>query len=133
MSPRPLHRWKSLWLGILTLLFLGYGWVRSMSFTDGFFWLPKHFSITACQSTGQLGFSWDASQKSSSLTYFLWIHEPVSAAGEPWFPRAVVPEVYDRQFQFAIAHWFLLLLFFIAWAVFLFWRVRRMSRTPKAG
>ncbi|MEK7954091.1 hypothetical protein [Luteolibacter soli] len=127
MPPRPLHRWKSFWLGILVLAFLGCGWVHSMSHTDGFFWLPKHFSISAYQSTGQLGFSWDASQTSTSLTYFHWIHEPISTAGEPWFPRAVVPEIYDRQFQFGIAHWFLMLLFLSAWIAFLVWRIRRQS------
>ena len=33
MSPRPIHRWKSLWLGILVLLYLGWAWRAS---TDTF-------------------------------------------------------------------------------------------------
>jgi hypothetical protein len=133
MLPRPLHRWKSFWLGILVLAFLGCGWLRSMSHTDGFFWLPKHFIFTAHQSTGQLGFAWDYSKPASPLSMFQWVHEPISAAGEPWFPSAVVPEVYDRQFQFAIAHWFLMLLFLIAWGAFIYWRVRRMKRLAELG
>ena len=128
MTPRPLHRWKSFWLGIVVLAFLGCGWLRSMSHTDGFFWLPEHFMFTAFQSTGRLGFAWDYSKPPSPLHYFQWVHEPISSTGEPWFPRAVVPEVYDRQFQFSIAHWFLMLLFLLAWSAFLGWRVGRMKR-----
>jgi len=40
----------------------------------------------------------------------------------------VVPEIYDRQFQFGIAHWFLMLLFLVPWIAFLFWRVHRLKR-----
>ena len=125
MPPRPLHHWKSFWLGLLMLAILGCGWIRSMSHTDGFLWLPKRFRFSAWQSTGQLGFAWDYSQPPLPVSMFHWIHEPVSATGEPWFPRAVVPEIYDRQFQFGIANWFLMLLFLIAWIPFLVWRVRR--------
>lgn len=128
MTPRPLYRWKSFWLGIVVLIFLGCGWGRSMSHTDGFFWLPKHFIFTAFQSTGRLGFAWDYSKAPSPLHFFQWVHEPISTAGEPWFPRAVVPEIYDRQFQLGIAHWFLMLLFILVWSAFLGWRVRRMKR-----
>lgn len=109
------------------LALLGYGWVRSMSYTDGFFWFPEHFALTAYQSTGQIGFSWDQSRLRTTVLTFDWIHEPISSAGEPWFPKPVVPEVYDRQFQFAVAHWFLMLLFLVAWGGYLFWRIRRKA------
>ena len=128
MLPRPVHRWKSFWLGILMLALLGCGWIRSMSYTDGFFWLPKRFIFAAHQSTGRIGFAWDYSKAPSPLHYFQWVHEPISSAGEPWFPSAVVPEIYDRQFQFGIAHWFLILLFLVPWIAFLFWRVHRLKR-----
>jgi len=133
MTPRPLHRWKSFWLGILVLAFLGFGWLRSMSYTDGFFWMPKHFVLTAFQSAGRVGFAWDYSMPVSPVTFFQWVHDPISSEGEPWFPTAVVPEVYDRQFQFGIAHWFLMLLLLIAWGAFLWWRVRRMKRHAARG
>lgn len=126
MLPRPLHRWKSFWLGLLILFLLGCGWLRSMTHTDGFLWLPKLFRFSAWQSTGQIGFAWDYSQPPGPFSMFRWIHEPISTTGEPWFPRAVVPEIYDRQFQFSSAHWFLMLLFLIAWLAFLAWRVRRL-------
>lgn len=125
MPPRPLHRWKSFWLGIVVLALLGGGWVRSRSYTDGFFWLPQRFTLTAYQSAGQIGFAWDYSHPPGPVSIFEWIHDPISSASEPWFPKPVVPEVYDRQFQFSIAHWFLMLLFLITWAAFLSSRVRR--------
>ncbi|RYD81654.1 MAG: hypothetical protein EOP84_10655 [Verrucomicrobiaceae bacterium] len=132
MLPRPLHRWKSLWLCILVLALLGIGWVRSMSWTDGFFWFPEHFALTAYQSAGQIGFSWDQSRLRTTVSMFEWVHEPISSASEPWFPKAVVPEVYDRQFQFGIAHWFLMLLFGIPWIALLSHRVRRnrLGKSP---
>ena len=131
MPPRPFHRWKSFWLGIVVLALLGGGWVRSMSYTNGFFWFPGRFVFTAYQSAGQLGFAWDLSRPPIPVPMFEWVHEPISSAGEAWFPKPVVPEIYDRQFQFGIAHWFLMLLFLIAWAAFLSWRVRR-SRIGKS-
>jgi len=127
MLLRPFHRWKSFWLGVLVLAFLGWGWIRSMSYTDGFFWILKHDRVSAWQSWGQLGFAWDGS-KPPSGTMFQWIHETTPAIGEPLFPRAVVPEIYDRQFQFSIAHWFTMLLFVVAWTAFLWWRIRRSKR-----
>jgi hypothetical protein len=34
MKPRPFYRWKSFWLGVLTLGFLCWAWVRAMSHCD---------------------------------------------------------------------------------------------------
>jgi hypothetical protein len=121
---RALHRWKSFWLGILVLAFLSSGWARSMSYTDGFFWFPQHFVLTAYQSAGQIGFAWDYSRPPNPVSTFEWVHEPFSSVGEPWFPKPVVPEVYDRQLQFGIAHWLLMLLFLLPWTALLSWRVR---------
>jgi len=39
MTPRPLHRWKSFWLGILVLGFLGWAWVRSIVYDDRIVWM----------------------------------------------------------------------------------------------
>ena len=32
MKPRPFYRWKSLWLGLFVLVFLGWAWVDSYRF-----------------------------------------------------------------------------------------------------
>jgi hypothetical protein len=34
MTPRPLHKWKSFWLGILVLGFLGWAWMRGRDHCD---------------------------------------------------------------------------------------------------
>jgi len=31
MTPRPIYRWKSFWLGVILLLFLAWSWERSMA------------------------------------------------------------------------------------------------------
>lgn len=50
--------------------------------------------------------------------------------GITWFPDAILLEgSTDESWQnLSIAHWFLILLFLVPWAGFLFWRIRRMRR-----
>ncbi|MEK7951680.1 hypothetical protein [Luteolibacter soli] len=35
MRPRPIYRWRSFWLGVLVLCFLGWAWARSMTRDEG--------------------------------------------------------------------------------------------------
>ena len=35
MRRRPFYRWKSFWLGVVVLCFLGWAWARSLSRTEG--------------------------------------------------------------------------------------------------
>ena len=131
MIPRPIHRWKSFWLGVLVLAFLGWAWVRSMRHLDGVLWIAAPFAVSAAQTTGIVELAWDTSHP-PGFEDFMWIHEPAMTMGEPRFPKAVNWETYDRQIQLTVAHWFLILLFLLPWAAFLLWRGRRM-KSPAAG
>jgi hypothetical protein len=125
--PRPIHRTKSLWLGLLALL--GGAWIRSMAYVDGFFWLAGSFAITAGQGLGAVYFTCDVSFSSAApMRVFQWVHDPIPPEGEPWFGRAFVWETYVGQLQLTIAWWFLILLFLLAWSSFLAWRRRRIRR-----
>jgi hypothetical protein len=129
MPPRPLHRWKSFWLGLLVLIFLGWAWVRSMHQTDDISYKPSSSSI-----------SWGASIQRGTVL-LAWLDDPSVPDGlnvssfsgwktKIWFKKAIVLQgARTGGWQsMHIAHWFLILLFLVPWAGFLIWRVRRMRR-----
>ena len=132
MSPRPFHRWKSFWLGLLVLIFLGWAWVRSTHHIDDISYKASSSSRTWVVSTGfgalLLGwaddpFAPDGPEVSSYAVDRTWVTNG-------WFPKPITlegdrPEGWQ---SFSIAHWFLILLFLVPWAGFHFWRVRRMRR-----
>jgi hypothetical protein len=127
MTHPPLHRWKSFWLGLLVLAFLGWSWVRSMDYVEGILWMPRHLNISAGQAFGSVSLNWDGSRPPTPYPIFSWIHE-AAPAGEPWFHKAMNWETYDQQLQLTVAHWLLILLFLLTWTAFLLWRYRRMKR-----
>ena len=123
MAPRPLIKWKSFWLGILVLGFLGWAWVRSMARYDGLFWYSVGGTITGASNSGGLlhlvietpGARLPANPGINVVSRTL--------AARDWWPRA---------FQnTSVAHWFLMLLFLVPWISFLAWRVRK-QRKPNA-
>jgi hypothetical protein len=125
MIPRPLHRWKSFWLGVFVLAFLAWAWVRSMSYVEGIFWMTGKHSINAGQAFGSVFLNWDGSRPPTTRPIFVWVQE-VAPVGEPWLHKAVNVETYPRQLQLTVAHWFLILLVLLHWAAFLLWRGRRL-------
>ena len=67
MSRCPVYRWKSFWLGLGVVAFLGWAWVQSMTWIDGVGWqrldmsdLSKSRGISVWQGEGRLGLSWDS-------------------------------------------------------------------------
>lgn len=127
MTPRPLHCWKSLWLGVLVLVFLAWGWGRSRHHLDGFLWMARGFHLSAAQTAGRVELAWAASDGAWGRD-FLWIHEAAPNVGEPLFPKAVNWETYPGQLQLTVAHWFLLLTFLAPWAAWLAWRIKAAHR-----
>ncbi|MCW1926306.1 hypothetical protein OKA05_27375 [Luteolibacter arcticus] len=124
MTPRPIYRWKSFWLGVVVLGFLAWAWGRSMGNTDGFMWWSPGVAVMGGQSAGQVHLAWDGSRPYPA-GQMVWIHEPISTVGEPRFPQGWVWERYPRQIQVAVAHWLVMGVFAVAWAGFLGWRWRR--------
>jgi hypothetical protein len=134
MPPRPLHRWKCLWLGVLVLVVLAWGWGRSRHHLDGFLWMARDFCLSAGQTAGRVEIAWEATDGAWGRD-FPWIHEAGASVGEPLFPKAVNWETYPGQLQLTVAHWFLMVACLVPWAAGLAWRVRRHKsniehRTP---
>ena len=119
MTPRPLHCWKSFWLGILVLAFLGWAWTRSMGHVDGVTWMRKGTMVTAGHAYGGVDFSWDPSRAPSSLEMVQPFHELIPR--ERWFGKAVNWEYYEPQIiQVQIAYWLIILVFLVLWSAWLF-------------
>jgi hypothetical protein len=121
MTPRSLHRWKSFWLGLLVLAFLGGAWVRSAGNYDLliFRWNSRSLSIAVAQGGGSIGLISDLKYLPSGSLPIDSLHHPYDV--KRWFP----PAMQDLD---CIAHWLLILGFLIPWAGFLVWRVRRVKR-----
>ncbi|MEK7954090.1 hypothetical protein [Luteolibacter soli] len=149
MPPRPLHRWKSFWLGVLIIAFLGWAWVASMRHVDVLYWnsavgsstpspASKNFDhfvyrnfgrfvLTAGQTLGWVEVKWDTSRFSPLASH--WSHQIITLTPkETWFARAVRVERYPGRLEVFVAHWLLILLFALPWATCLFYRHRRMKR-----
>ena len=129
MLPRPLHRWKSFWLGVFVVVFLGLAWVRSMgSHSDLFAWASGDgaFEVQLYQHEGEIGL-WYGSNYVIHDRGFRMESEVIDLSG-PWFPRFFEIERRPNGPSIGIAHWFLILLFLLPRTTWLVWRSRRMKR-----
>jgi len=130
MTPRPLYKWKSFWLGMLVLGFLGWVWLRSIQGISTVTW-------TADNEVRQVQLSqWDSA-------LHLWrgdngrLRDPgfsfqerlfdVDERGD-WFPRAFTWKSDRNGAGFIVAYWFVMLLFFVPCSAFLAWRWRRQCK-----
>lgn len=131
MSSHSLHRWKSFWLGLLVLIFLGWAWVRSIHRIDDISYKASTSSRSwgACTGFGAVILGWsDDPFAPDGLRFSSYRAGPDWVT--TWFPEAILMEGDpDESWQnFRIAHWFLILHFLVPWAGFLVWRVRRVKR-----
>jgi len=132
MKPRPVYRWKSFWLGVVVLAFLGWSWLRSMGPGDYFAIKGSLEEVVRIdQSGGRIAVVWEREDPIFSLPEMpLAKHSPESEMR--WFPRAVrYWSPIDGWNAVAIAHWFVILVFLILWLGWFAWRGRSFQR--KAG
>ena len=139
MKPRPFYRWKSFWLGLCVLVFLGWAWVRSMTLHDEFTWAGTRHTIFGHQVLGEVQLDvvrGGASDWGSTLDSRSWATYPgrgENLFGETpkgfskWFPAYSTPIEIDMGGGYSgrglvVAHWFIILLFLVPWASFLSWR-----------
>lgn len=129
MPPRPIYRWKSFWLGIFILAFLGWGWIRATGHVEGVVWMRKGLMVTAGHGYGQVDLSWDPSRVPSPLDMFQPFHELITDKDPRWFPKAVNWEYYKPQvIQTQIAYWLIILVFLLLWSAWLLLHGRRERR-----
>ena len=88
MTPRRLIRWRSFWLGILVLGFLGGMWVRSMTNLESLSWTGEGVSWGIINNSGNAEFY---SEKSKALkpSWFSFYRNDIDDASPEWFPPAL--------------------------------------------
>ncbi|MCW1884978.1 hypothetical protein OKA04_09590 [Luteolibacter flavescens] len=129
MQPRPLHRWKSFWLGVFVLIFFGWAWVRSMGIQDTIEWISPKRGIHGLVHVNSRLIIFQPVDATGMAPEFDWSSRPNKAYPDPrWFPAACTwtPAHDDVAGRFTISHWLLTLSFAVPWAAFLAWRRRRM-------
>lgn len=124
---RPIYRWKSFWLGILILSFLGWAWVKSMDET--LIGTPSdRFAMSFSTGNGAFGVT-----HSNPPIFGHWpvIHYPTPRDRLQWFPEPVRFHSTLESKDLLVAYWLLILLFFNLWFILLllrWWRMRIRSR-----
>ena len=116
MLPRPVHRWKSFWLGILALAFLGWSWGISKWADDSFTVGTPKGSCCVGHWAGYLCFGYEQGSSHPGFGFETSHHD-----------ITYDPDWFDGPFLlgdgvFRVAHWFLILLFLLPWISLLTWR-----------
>jgi hypothetical protein len=157
MTPRPLYRWKSFWLGLFVVMSLGWAWWDSTRWVTSFHYGEsslRHAGSGICLA-GRLTSSlpdwsrepisyaiWEEvrfdapeifrhSEKVDAYSYYY----PIDPLTDTPAPRNAAAAHFDVAIYFSngaewaiyIPHWLLILLFFVPWTGFLAWRWRRMK------
>jgi len=127
MMPRPFYKWRSFWIGILVLGFLGWAWVRSMSHEDIVSCFHRDLGASLTNLYAMVGI--DRQFDEFTFDQFSFQSFPSETTDVyPAFPAAFFVENSCVYF----AHWFLMLAFLVPWSGFLAWRWRRQHKLTKA-
>ena len=130
MTSRAIYRWKSFWLGVLVLVFLGWAWMRSRSQWESAMWVsasaPEYVAVL--QGGGQLGFG-----TAVNRGYPTELRIDKIAIDWPlvWFPPWYADGCEITVGEHMVAHWFVMLVFLVIWASWLGWRWRRIRRLER--
>ena len=122
MNPRPLYRWKSFWLGVLVIAFLGWAWGWSMDRYFGGYLAARPARVGAVAIPGKISLSIRKTE-TSGIGYFY-----EKSDGWTPLPPALTWSAEWGGIKAAFAYWFLILLFLLAWSGWLAWRWRRIKR-----
>ena len=136
MTPRPLHRSKTLWLGILILTSLLWIWMRGRDYYD-------HLDYRLGSATWY-GFGTSCSYVSWGSNTYISIPPATNHLRwgssdfkdprpfpPPWEIHVAEPTPGTASSRYSVAHWLLILLFLLTWSTFLAWRWRRIRRLTK--
>ncbi len=131
MYPRPIHRWKSFWFGLLVLAFFGWAWEDSMERYSGVSWGSaascKVARIRHVNGFIAVGIG-DHTLPPGAMAGFR-TNRLKSARGSQNFARPHISRDPFGVLFIVVPHWLLALLFFLPWAGWLVWR----KRLRKAG
>jgi len=129
MPTRPIHRWKSFWLGVLVVVFLGWAWFASLNTSRGIVWCSGDFAVFT--SVGCGGATVGSDRSGLRMQGFdLW------ASSEGFVPTSTVPRIThipsDGLIELDLPFWLLIVAFLLPWTAFLAWRWRKQRIQTKA-
>jgi hypothetical protein len=131
MTPRPLIKWKSFWLGILVLVFLGLAWMQSMNRMDSLsFGLGVDRWEVVCTMGKVSAVRWPQLVAGRGVHSVSYLSEQGGGFNRE-FPPAFESVVFDESLNvraWMSSIWCLILLFLVPWFGFLFWRVRKQKK-----
>ena len=156
MTPRPIHKSKTLWIGILILTFLSWAWMRSRTHDDHVRFHPgmgTAHSLTSGQTPWYILRSaggsiwWETKRDSFGATSSPKVEFLSTTSSKtvlfppPYSHYATTLFARGDDYSFSdtrIAYWLLMLLFAIPWAYLLIRRSLRMKKhhaanTPSAS
>lgn len=128
MTPRPLHRWKAFWLGVLVLGFLGFAWLVSMDSLRGAGVQTASGWIVGAQFQGEVCL---ASKRDISPWGGSAATTVIYAYGTGGSPEYMVWWDEFTPYGLSVPHWLLVLAFLLPWTAFLAWRWRRIRRLAR--
>ena len=124
MPPRPLHRWKSFWLGVFVVVFLGWAWWDSWVWETQAYFFGDYLQVV--HARGGIWILWrDDFLGEQWGSFYGERNFQKQGDWDSWKPWEV-----GREYGFKLlkkSHWFLILLFLLPWTTFLVWRSRRMK------
>ena len=122
MTPRPIHRWKSFWLGLIALASIGWAWHSSIDTRTSILSKTPAGLITLAHYEGEVGLFYD-SGRAGDWEYHVFHWENIRRI--PHSEAAWRADKNDRGIIVGHYGW-LLILFAIPWLAFLIWRWRHM-------
>jgi hypothetical protein len=124
VKPRPFYRWKSFWLGLCVLVFLGWAWVDSVTrWSEASFRRCDSYVVLA-SSGGKILVFWYEDPNNTG-EFFVDAY-PLDAG--PWLPKALTWVDFLKGWEMDVAHWLLVLLFLVPWCAWLFFHWKREQK-----
>ena len=138
MTPRPIHHWKTFWLGLLILAFLTWSWSRSRSHEDIVSLRPgtkawyTFASSAGCFRCSSTTLHAPGPHSAPFFDHFSGPNEDTS----PWFLPPFTGSHFEDKFStvtfYAIAHWLIVLTFLLISSTLLLWRRKKIDHLTEA-
>ena len=119
MKPRPFYRWKSFWLGLCVLVFLGWTLFASLNRANLLRWrIPGSLALIVGDTGGRAYVGWGG---------FIF-HHPAAEARADRIPPPITYVASGKRRLVLVAYWFLILLFLVPWSAWLFFHWKREQK-----
>lgn len=133
---RPMYQWKSFWLGVMLLLFLGWAWQQGMRANQWMRVSTPGIAFGVNQYEGQAGVFVNLTKEKGKVSRGSSSRK--DAVLFPFLGQVSLGKVNGAyhpmwHFRARFAHWFLMLAVAVGWAGWLAWKWKREQRRASGG